>query len=439
MSERPLSIVQINASERGGGAEAVALHMHEGLRRRGQHARLLVGRGDATAPDVHAFPADWRTRALHMAAGGARLVERYRGLETYRYPATASALRRYADADVVHLHNLHGGYFDLRELPRLSRRVPVVLTLHDAWLLSGHCAHSFACERWRTGCGACPDLTIYPAVRRDATALNWQRKRRIFAQSKLHIATPSDWLARRVRASMLAPAIAELRVIPNGVAVSVFTPGDRNAARSALQLPLETALLLFVGSAGANSFRDRATAEAAAARAAELMRRAVTLVLLGDPAVSTQRGEATIIGRPFEPDAARLAQYYQAADIYVHAAHADTFPTTMLEAMASGAPAVATATGGLIEQVRSLHACGAAAGHAAGDATGILVPAADPERMAHALAELLDADALRNRLGENAARIARAEYDAEQQCDTYLQWYRTLTHSGVAVQGVEAE
>jgi glycosyltransferase involved in cell wall biosynthesis len=59
--------------------------------------------------------------------------------------------------------------------------------------------------------------------------------------------------------------------------------------------------------------------------------------------------------------------------------------------------------------------------------------------MAHALAELLDADALRNRLGENAARIARAEYDAEQQCDTYLQWYRTLTHSGVAVQGVEAE
>ena len=33
----------------------------------------------------------------------------------------------------------------------------MVITMHDAWLLSGHCAHSFNCERWITGCGDCPE------------------------------------------------------------------------------------------------------------------------------------------------------------------------------------------------------------------------------------------------------------------------------------------
>ena len=54
-------------------------------------------------------------------------------------------------ADVLHLHNLHGGYFDLRHLPRLSPRLPVVVTLHDTWLTSGHCAYTLECERWRDG------------------------------------------------------------------------------------------------------------------------------------------------------------------------------------------------------------------------------------------------------------------------------------------------
>jgi hypothetical protein len=49
--------------------------------------------------------------------------------------------------DIVHCFNLHGSYFDLRALTWLSRRLPVIVDLRDAWLLSGHCAHSFDCER----------------------------------------------------------------------------------------------------------------------------------------------------------------------------------------------------------------------------------------------------------------------------------------------------
>ena len=50
--------------------------------------------------------------------------------------------------DVLHLHNLHGGYFDLRVLPELSARQPTVVTMHDEWLYTGHCAYTLDSERW---------------------------------------------------------------------------------------------------------------------------------------------------------------------------------------------------------------------------------------------------------------------------------------------------
>src|SRR4029079_4578923 len=95
-----------------------------------------------------------------------RLLRRFfyeLGLEDFDYPNSVELLRFLPQKpDLLHCHNLHGNYFDLRALAGLSRQIPTVLTLHDAWLLSGHCAHSFECERWTIGCGECPDLTIYP-------------------------------------------------------------------------------------------------------------------------------------------------------------------------------------------------------------------------------------------------------------------------------------
>ena len=49
-----------------------------------------------------------------------------------------------------------------------------------------------------------------------------------------------------------------------------------------------------------------------------------------------------------------VAPYYQAADVYLHAAKADNFPRAVLEALCCGTPVVATAVGGIPEQVKGL-------------------------------------------------------------------------------------
>ena len=134
--------------------------------------------------------------------------------------------------------------------------------------------------------------------------------------------------------------------------------------------------------------------------------------------------------------------YYQAVDVYVHAARADTFPNTVLEALACGKPVVATAVGGIPEQVKGLenadrrpriaglNRCGA------NEATGILVPAGDAKGMAVAIERLLNDDSLRGRMGENAAKDAQERFDLQRQADDFLSWYEQILRHAAPQWGI---
>jgi glycosyltransferase involved in cell wall biosynthesis len=351
-------------------------------------------------------------------------------MEDFAFPGTRHLLDMFGEVpDLVHCHNLHGGYFDLRQLPSLSRRRPVVVTLHDAWLLSGHCAHSLGCPRWRTGCGSCPDLTIPPAVPADATGENWRRKRDIFASTRLYVATPCRWLMDRVEASILRPAVREARVIPHGIDLDVFGPGRKDAARERLGLPADATVLLVCGDrVRTNPWKDFATAREAVARAANELgaSRRLVLVALGQGAPEERAGRAELRFVPHVSEASVVADYYRAADLYVHPARADTFPNTVLEALACGTPVVATAVGGIPEQVDAMAGTGWAAGTRPAGAdrpTGALVEPGDVDALSSALVRLVGDRALRNELAHNAARAAATRFDFGRQARDYLEWY----------------
>ena len=312
----------------------------------------------------------------------------------------------------------------------------MVLTLHDAWLLSGHCAHSFDCERWKTGCGDCPDLTIYPPVRRDATAYNWQRKRDLYARSRLYIATPSQWLMDKVRESILCPAIVESKVVPNGMDLSVFHPAqNKQATRDRLGISQNAKVLLFVANGIRNNmWKDFQTLRAVIGKLGESFdAHDVHFVALGEDASPERIGPVLVQFVPYQESLETVAEYYQAADIYVHAARVDTFPNTVIEALACGTPVVATAVGGVPEQIKSLDVGLASDGlpkYNAHEATGVLVPIGDAEALTAAIMRLLTDEQVRHQMGDNAARDARARFDLEKQVDDYLAWYRQILSDG---------
>jgi glycosyltransferase involved in cell wall biosynthesis len=461
-AERRLSILQISTNDIGGGAEKVAWNLFRGYRERGYLSWLAVGTKRGDDPDVLQIPrvtsGPWsrywyhmqrrldpfqgRSKffsraqtALRMLANPRRELQSRFGLEDFEFPGACKILRLPPQQpDIVHCHNLHGGYFDPRIIPPLSRRVPIVMTLHDAWLLSGHCAHSFGCERWRSGCGQCPDLSIYPAIGRDATAWNWRRKKRIYAKSRLYIATPCRWLMQKVDDSMLSQAIQQARVIPYGTDLNVFKRGSKVESRILLDLPLEADILIFTANGIRNNiFKDYRAMRSAIAQLAERRpQRQLIFVALGEDAPAKRIGAAEIRFVPYQKDPAVVARYYQAADLYIHSARADTFPNTVLEALACGTPVVATAVGGIPEQVKSLRwldgrsVAAELNTYEVDEATGMLVAPGDPEMMALSIERILDNDTLRRRLGENAAKDAEARFDLKREINDYLLWYNAL-------------
>ena len=469
-SDSPLQILQISSRDAGGGAERIAWDLFRTYRSRGHDSRLAVGYKHSADHDVLPMPHHlarpairgnlWRVhhhlqpfyRKSRLARGLCRFVHRLAepeghrnvqaGVEDFHFPGIHHLFDRLdIRPDVMHLHNLHGQYFDLRVLPNLCRRQPVVITLHDAWMTTGHCAHSFDCERWRTGCGECPDLTIYPAIRRDATADNWRTKRALYADCRLFVATPCRWLMEKVRASMLWPAVAESRVIPHGIDLSIFQPADRGDARRQAGLPADPFIVLCAANGiRRNPWRDFETMRRAVAVAAERMDErsspqgkhgptSIHFIALGESAPGERIGRATIQFIPFTSDPHAVARYYQGADVYLHAARADTFPNTVLEALACGTPVVATAVGGIPEQIRSLPApFSSTPGLLAAkpSPTGILTEGGDAEAMAEAIVLLATQQELRRCLGENAARDAVRRFDLNRLAADYLHWYREI-------------
>jgi glycosyltransferase involved in cell wall biosynthesis len=149
----------------------------------------------------------------------------------------------------------------------------------------------------------------------------------------------------------------------------------------------------------------------------------VLFVALGDNGPPERIGKAEIRFIPRINSPVDVVSYYQASDLYLHAARADTFPRSVLEALACGTPVIATGVGGIPEQINSLNnqsRCNGA------NATGIIVPRADPRAMAEGIETLLTNDILRQNLSENAIKDVSNRFDLTKQADCYLDWYRDI-------------
>ena len=374
----------------------------------GHRSVLLVGRKTRTDADVVEIP--WR-RGPKGLLRTTKWLERTFGLQ-YLYSPRFRALQGIIppETDILHLHSLHGveGYADIGALPALSRRLACVITLHDMWMLTGHCAYSGSCERWRTGCGHCPDLTLYPSVPKDGTRLNWLRKRWVLGRSRLSVVAPSEWLAAKARASPFFRGLP-VTVVPNAVDTEIFRPHEKGSARDALGLPRDKVIVLLVAHRLELVWKGMPYALQALNRIADPR---VLVVLVGQASESLTRELKrpwTLV--PYQSDRSRLAQLYAAADMLVMPSVEEVFGMVAAEAMACGTPVVAHAAGGLPEVV----------GEGEG---GLLVPSRDVTALAEAITDLADNETKRRELGRRAALRASERFSLRDQARQYEAVYR---------------
>jgi len=219
---------------------------------------------------------------------------------------------------------------------------------------------------------------------------------------------------------------ARVAVVPPGVDLDTFGPGGPGAAalaRRRLGLPGDADVLLFVG-------------RIQPLKAPDVLLRAVERLLVQEP-WRRDRLVVSVVGGPsgsgverpeelqklagelgisdvvsFHPPASRpvLADWYRAADLVAVPSFSESFGLVAVEAQACGTPVVAADVGGLRTVVRDGE-------------TGLLVPGHDPGPWSRALAALVDAPDVRDRMAAAAwAHARRFSWDAT--VDSTLDVYR---------------
>jgi len=103
-------------------------------------------------------------------------------------------------------------------------------------------------------------------------------------------------------------------------------------------------------------------------------------------------------------------------DLFVLPSHREGMPRSIIEAMASGLPVVATDIRGCREEVVQ-------------GVNGLLVPIRDPARLAEALVELLTDEARRRRMGLASRQLAEAQFREEEVLDRQIDALETLLKS----------
>jgi glycosyltransferase involved in cell wall biosynthesis len=405
--DRPLRVLHLAGQDGGNGAAIQAARIHAGLLRRGVASRMLVKERLGGVPEVEELR---RTKIGRRLLFHVQAFERRSGYQYFFHPGSPGRPfeQRLGETQVLHVHNLNSNFVNPAAAARWSQRLPVVWTIQDMWTFTGKCIYAYDCERWMTGCGACPQLAEWPTLDRDRTDFLWRWKRRLWADARFHLVAPSRWLADLAKKSPLLGHLP-VDVIPNSVDTTLFTPGAGDAVRARFAIPKDAVVVAF-GSHPATPRKGFAhLLQATAARRADGR---VVVLAVGEP-LESARGEPGVAWVGTVAAGAPMVELMRAADLLCLPTMADALGIVLLEAAAVGIPSVAYDGGGPRDAVRDGE-------------TGFVVPVGDIAALGRAVDVLCDDPARRAAMGAAGRRLMQREFDDALVAGRYEQLYRDV-------------
>lgn len=351
-----MKLLQINSTCGFGSTGKIAIDILNTVTQNGGEGLICYGRG--TAPSgVPTYRIGSETLVkLHGALS--RITDRQGFYSTNATRELVRKIKEY-DPDIIHLHNVHGYYLDIRVLFDYLKECgkPVVWTLHDCWSFTGHCAYFTlsGCEKWKTGCTNCPSKKEYPSsLVFDSSKKNFNEKKELFTGlSNLTLVTPSVWLKELTEKSFFGKY--PVKVIGNGINTDIFKPTESDF-RKKHNLENKTVYL------GVASIWEERKGLGDLIKTAQLLEKNERIVLVGLSGEQLANLPDGIIGIERTESAEELAGVYSAVDVFLNPTYEDNYPTTNLEAISCGTPVVTYETGGSPESVANGFGCSVSVG-----------------------------------------------------------------------------
>jgi len=322
-------------------------------------------------------------------------------------------------ADVLNLHWI-SQLLSIKDIGCLQK--PIVWTFHDMWAFCGgeHVTADQVDSRFRAGYfkNNRPTGESGPDLNREA----WEAKRLAWANKKISVVTPSQWMAKCVRESVLFRD-APVHVIPNPLEMQeLWRPMPRSFAKSALGLDLNKRFILAGSAGGMPHLKGEDLLRDALAKVVALRARhdkAIELLIFGQyqPATSLDWPCPVHWLGPIRDDHV-LATAYAAADVMVVPSRQDNLPNTAVEAQACGIPVAAFSIGGLPDIVKHQE-------------TGWLASAFDTSDLANGIVWILDNPKRLDSLSQSARVLALKKYSNSVVAEQYQQAYEAAISGSI--------
>ncbi|MEP7269826.1 MAG: glycosyltransferase [Saprospiraceae bacterium] len=350
-----MNIVHLNSNDIGGAANA-AIRLHNALIEQGLRSFIITKYGHSrTLPDHYFYlhNRSWK----HIIDF---VLEEYLlknifpprngySEDTVLFTSPHSLLhpeqhQKLLSADIIHLHWIsqfvdYGSFFK-----RINK--PVVLTLHDMNPFTGGCHYSGTCTGYQSHCDACPQLknTHQP----EAARIYLEYKMASIALfPQLYVIAPTNWvLNQSIQSNLFMDRPHYL--IPNGIDTSIFTLLDPVQCKQKLKIQPTGLNILFVS----HSLKNKTKGLALFLDAMQICKEefpSIHITIVGKGLGQTKMMGHSYTYFPFITDESKMAEIYNAADLYISPSSRDNLPNTLLESICCGCPVLVFRVGGICE------------------------------------------------------------------------------------------
>lgn len=361
-----MKVLLINTFENRGGAAVACKRLMTSLKKQGGGVKMLVRDKRSADPDVvsvNKTGPDKRINNLRFVYE--RLVIWLNNLFSRKDLFAVSLGNAGVDvsdhplvqeADIIHIHWINQGFLSLKSIEKLIRlNKPVVWTMHDMWPCTGICHHARDCSHYTDHCGDC--FFLRRSGQKDLSYRIFQKKLRVGYENILFVAC-SEWLRTKAEKSGLLEH-SKILTIPNPLDTDLFSPSDKLEVRKKLGLSQNSCFLLF----GAAKVGDARKGFKYYFEALRLLNHAMPelngkleLLFMGDAGLEVPGDipyPAHFTG--FLTDEGKIADWYNAATLFVLPSLEENLPNMIMESMACGTPVVGFDTGGIPEMID--HKC----------------------------------------------------------------------------------
>jgi len=398
-----VKILHINTLDDRGGAAQFAMDFVE---KSGLDCSMLVKIKNGNSAKVTEFPKNTLDKTLFFLDNYffkplftsnvkelLSITEKFN--DTYRKLTKTKA---YQEADIIHLHNIHGGYFNLDALINIAKEKKIVYTLHEMWAFTGGEAYTFEDENYKIGVGKTPYGKYYPPKSTfiDNRQYYLERKKVIYEQiaDNITFVPNSYWLENCIRESYVKNSRMKIKTIRNCIDTKLFY----NKEERTWQKPR---LLIF------NS-NDPFKGMELFGEVLPNLTPNFDIYVVGDHLES----DSKMVHVPMIDDRKELANLYNSVDILVFPSKAEAFGLIPCEAKACGVCVIGSDIGGINEQ---LH-----------DGTGVLFSLKDKNELAEKInyytANLDEA----REIGRKGEESVQRDYDVVSMYDAYSQLYQDI-------------